>query len=238
MRKITIANEIEINGKVLPILTSGIGKGCYVEMLTAIEREMTAMLSNHNKVLMFRIDVHVNNYTDNNTVISTLLRRYKRWAMEYYDTKRIAHVWCREVETAKKQHYHLFLMIDGNKVQTTDYLFDKFNDIALNSNLHAWLPENPYYRVKKDDMLAYSEAFKRASYLAKQRGKKIKGERANSYSASRIQPRLATDSELSKSGDDYLKRIATKASSSKSLPHTNNRNRQPLTDAERQLPLF
>ena len=74
MRKEIFDEVIEINGKKLPINTNNGKKSCYVEMLTAIEREMTAMLSNDRKVLMFRFDIHLKEYTPDNNVISDCLK--------------------------------------------------------------------------------------------------------------------------------------------------------------------
>lgn len=248
MRKITISDTFEIDGLVLPINTLGKGKGCYVEMLAAIHREMSAMLSNHRKVLMFRIDVRVYEYSDNNKVISMFMRRFKRWAMKHYGTKNIGHVWCREVETAKKQHYHLFIMMDGSKVLNSKVSFDKCLEIAERNGLSVWLPDKPNYKVNRGDTPAYADAFRRASYLAKQRGKKLKGKRANSFSASQIEPRFNEYGKIFSVGDDYDKRIKTRASSKQitpapdaikiPLPPADNMVKKQLTDAERQLPLF
>jgi hypothetical protein len=248
MRKIITSDTFDIDGVVLPINTWGEGKGCYVEMLTAIHREMTAMLSHHRKVLMFRVDVRIYEYTNNNKVISMFMRRFKRWAMQHYDTKHIGHIWCREVETAKKQHYHLFIMMDGSKVLNSKVSSDKCLEIAERNGLSVWLPDKPNYKVNRGDTPAFADAFKRASYLAKQRGKKLKGKRANSFSASRIEPRLNEHGQIFTAGDDYSKRMIIKSTSQQitsipdaikaSLPPTDNIIKKQLTDAERQLSLF
>ena len=52
-------------------------------MLNAIEREMTAMLSNDRKVLMFRFDIHVKEYTPDNKVISDCLNEVKKFIKMY-----------------------------------------------------------------------------------------------------------------------------------------------------------
>lgn len=255
MRKKTIAEKIEINGKMLPINTHGEGKGCYVEMLIALEREMTAMLSNDRKVLMFRFDIHINKYTHDNKVISKLLIDVKRFInRKYPDAKRVGHIWCREQQTVKHQHYHVFMMVNGSKIETSYKIFKEIQRLADNSPLltEPHIPKNAYTMVKRGDDDAYNEAFYRASYLAKERTKGYKGtkgilDRVNNYNATNIKPRLNEHGNIFTAGDDYMKRIKAKVSSNKidipdaikaPLPPTDNIVKKQLTDAERQLSLF
>lgn len=206
MRRLTNKNEIEIDGQLLPIDTWDGDYYCYIEPLEKFKRELDTMLLCHNKVFVFRLDIHVHSYTATNEPMTDFLRSLIKWLKSNYDMKRVGYKWCREVETAKKQHYHLMLMLDGNKInrvgevdpkkrvtEGTYYgLFERIEHIASIQDLTVSLPKKkPSYMVKRSDLengdfTKYHEVFYRASYLAKERGKKLKAERANSFSTSRI----------------------------------------------------
>lgn len=206
MRKLTNKNEVEIDGQLLPINTGQGDYYCYVEPLEKIKRELDTMLMCHNKVFVFRLDVHVHTYSATNEHITNFRRSFVKWLKSHYGMKRVGYAWCREVETSKKQHYHLLFMLDGNKVnrvgevdpkKRTDSdtfygVFERIEHIASIQDLTVSLPtKKPSYMIKrtdleKGDFTKYHEVFYRSSYLAKERGKKLKAERANSFSTSRI----------------------------------------------------
>ena len=56
-------------------------------------------------------------YSGDNHIISTFINRQKQRIKRTYKTKDIGHVWKREKEKAKKQHYHVYLIIDGDVIQ-------------------------------------------------------------------------------------------------------------------------
>lgn len=212
MRKLTNDTTITIDGLELPILTHDGKYNCFVEPLPKIKRELDAMLSHHRKVFVFRIDIRIERYTADNEVMTKFLRSFIPWLKRRYNLKRVGYVWCREVETSKKQHYHLVFMIDGTAVKTMKTITDKAIEIASIQDLSPWIPKSPSYlierkRLDEGDYSKYKEAFRRASYIAKERGKKVKGESVNSFQTSRIKPRLNEHGTIFKAGDDYSKRI-------------------------------
>lgn len=212
MRKLINSNTVIIDGLELPILTHDGKYYCFEEPLPTIKRELDAMLSHHRKVFVFRIDMRVERYTGDNKVITKFLRSFIPWLKRRYQLKRVGYVWCREVETAKKQHYHLVFMIDGTAVKTMKTITDKVKDIAFMQDLSPWIPKSPSYLIERKhleygDYTKYKEAFRRASYIAKERGKKVKGKKTNSFQTSRVQPRLNEHGEVFKAGDDYSQRM-------------------------------
>ena len=212
MRKLTNGTTITIDGLELPILTHDGKYNCFVEPLPKIKRELDAMLSHHRKVFVFRIDIRIERYTADNKVMTKFLRSFIPWLKRRYNLKRVGYVWCREVETSKKQHYHLVFMIDGTAVKTMKTITDKAIEIASIQDLSPWIPKSPSYlierkRLDEGDYSKYKEAFRRASYIAKERGKKVKGTSVNSFQTSRVEPRLNEHGEVFKDGDDYSKRM-------------------------------
>lgn len=212
MRKKTNAETIEIDGLELPINTHKGKYSCFVEPLPKIKRELDAMLSHHRKVFVFRIDMRIESYTGDNEVMTKFLRSFIPWLKRRYELKRVGYVWCREVETSKKQHYHLVFMIDGTAVKTMKTIADKVIDLASIQDLSPWIPKSPSYLIQRKHLeqgnyTKYKQAFFRASYIAKERGKKVKGESVNSFQTSRIKPRLNEHGTIFKAGDDYSKHI-------------------------------
>lgn len=207
MRKETFETELEINGRLLPINTYNGTKSCYVEMLHAIDDQMTAMLSHYSRVLMVRVDVHVTGRDPNNEVISDYIRRMRRWVKDKYKTPRMGYVWCRELSTDKQLHYHVILLIHGQNVSTGHAITEKSRQIAEH---HAhrgyrcvpYLPtpkkgaaddKRQYRMIKQGDAAAYDKAFYHASYLAKSRtkDKKNRSPKAKNFSTSRITHKAA-----------------------------------------------
>lgn len=204
MRKKTNASQIELDGITLPINTGEGEYYCYVEPLEKIKRELDTMLLHHNKVFVFRLDVRGYQYCATNDPITDFLRAFIKWLKNHYGMKRVGYAWCREVETVKNQHYHLVFMLDGDKVKTVGIvdpkdrkadgkngLFERLEHIASIQNLSIHLPKKPTYMIKRSDLeqgnfTKYNQAFYRSSYLTKERGKKLKAERANSFSTSRL----------------------------------------------------
>lgn len=206
------------------------------------------MLSHHCKVFVLRFDVHIYTHSQTNEQMTKFLRSYIPRVERYYKTKNVAFVWCREVERAKKQHYHLAVMVDSSHAtRVAGALLAMADDVASIQDLHIGYCDNPSYLIKrtelaKGDYSTYKAAFKRLSYLAKERGKTIKAERANSYQTSRIKPRLNEQGEVFSHKDDYKEYIKHKAASKQvtAAPKTTATDKpvHMMTDAERQLPLF
>lgn len=204
MRKKTNASQIELDGMTLPIDTWKGDYYCYVEPLEKIKRELDTMLLHHNKVFVFRLDIRGYRYSPTNEPITNFLRAFVKWLKSHYGMKRVGYAWCREVETVKNQHYHLTFMLDGDKVKTVGIvdpkdrkeggkngMFERLEHIASIQDLSIHLPDKPTYMIKRTHLeqgnfTKYKQAFYRSSYLAKERGKKLKAERANSFSTSRI----------------------------------------------------
>lgn len=232
MKELTNEPTIIIDDLELPILNTGKnGKiyNCYVEPLQRFKREIDAMLSHHNRVFILRMDVHVDAHSPTNEKITRFLRSYVSRIQRNYKTKNVGTIWCREVEKVKKQHYHLAVMVDGsNATRVSKELLRMADEVAKHQKLSIGYCDNASYLIKRTD-------------LAKERGKTIKAERANSYQTSRIKPRLNENGKVFMAGDDYKKAIAAKANRAKQVTLKTTATDKPvhmMTDDERQLPLF
>lgn len=128
----TYQHEWVVGGDVVKLPINVTKKsGCYVEILEAIIRELVAMLSIHSKVLAVRFDVSLHDYTSDNGVISRFLKSLRRWIERNYNSK-LGYVWVREHDTAKKQHYHFLVIVNGDKacLASAYKIFERAEKIA------------------------------------------------------------------------------------------------------------
>lgn len=192
---VTLDKVIELGGKLLPINTQGKGKGCHTSMLRRIDAQLTAMLTHHNKVLVVRVDIHLQQdyRPTDNAVMSHYIRKMRKWAQKKYKVNRLGFAWCRELCKSKKVHYHVFIMIDGDKTQDHRTITAKSMQLAKSYQHlgYDYVPEyldDCFHMVERGDKVAYNTAFRHMSYLAKERTKDKKhlAKRGKNYSTSRI----------------------------------------------------
>ena len=163
--------------------------GCYEEVLIDLYWQLTNLLSHHSRVLFLRLDIRVYEYTKNNILMTRWLRQIKRRLKSYFGFKRIGYLWVRELSKSKKQHYHLVLILDGNKVQHPKNVFAIAKEAAYQCDMPApWIPEKPFLKISRDDKANFNSAMYRGSYLAKTRTKQC-GKKIRSFGSSNVKPR-------------------------------------------------
>jgi len=166
----------------------GKSSGLYKEAMTSIIKQLLMALEIHKRVLVVRFDLHSHSFGKNSAEISAFLEATKLWLKRNYQTRDIGHVWAREQEKAKSQHYHLALFIDGDKIRHPRKLL-RFIRASWEGRHpdHSSMPiKNPYYFIDNDDVL--HDAVYRLSYCAKVRGKGYRPEQAKDFSPSRLKP--------------------------------------------------
>jgi hypothetical protein len=165
--------------------------GIYTHMMKGILDQVEAMLSHHNKVFLLRFDLHQHNYSNTSDHVSRFFKSLSEHLRHKYKLKRFSYVWVREQEKAKQQHYHCFILLDGNKVQQSAYILKKAKDdweFYFDGYL-CWPPKRCYHRLTRDDHASTQEAIYHISYLAKGRGKGYKPAQAKNFGRSRIKPK-------------------------------------------------
>ena len=184
MAYITKDKAITVNGKTWWVNSRG--SGLIAHSIKAQINQVDAMLSHHSKIHIIRFDLRVYEYTENNGIITDLNRRLHKWLKRKYNLKRVGFIWCRELETAKHQHYHYALMIDGHKVNYPHEITNKVKELWRQLDGSEYFPKNCYYNVKRDNYESIQAAIWRISYLAKARGKGYKPDQTKNYGTSRI----------------------------------------------------
>ena len=100
------------------------------DILKALLDQLTAMLDHHRKVFIYRFDLHVPEYTAHNTQITDFNRRLFKRIKSHYKVNRIGYGWVREIETAKQQHYHYTLFLDGSKINEPHSLIYSLSQVS------------------------------------------------------------------------------------------------------------
>lgn len=166
--------------------------GCYTEILKATQQQFDAMLSHHARVLFVRMDIRVPCYSPDNRPIANFMRRLIKRVKKKYKMLRVAYLWAREKNKSEKQHYHIWLMLDGSKIQHPKQLIQIIEEIAESYDWpKPYTPKNCFTYFHRTNEEAYKKAFYRASYLAKVNTKQGRATNANDYSASRIKPKFS-----------------------------------------------
>ncbi|MGE4593976.1 MAG: inovirus-type Gp2 protein [Gammaproteobacteria bacterium] len=161
--------------------------GVYPDIIERIVEQLDICIAIHKRVLVVRFDLHLREYSDDNEVVSTFMTRQKqRIKRTYNKTKDIGHVWVRELEKAKAQHYHCALYIDGDVIQQPSKLLRQIK-VKWYKNGHCYIPEDCFYYIDKNNLEEErAKAIKRLSYLAKTRGKGYRKSQAKDSGASRL----------------------------------------------------
>jgi urease gamma subunit len=187
MPYVTKDKAVTINGQTWWVNSQG--SGLIAHSIKAMINQVDTMLSHHSKIHIIRFDLRVYEYTENNAMITVFNRRLHKWLKRNYNLKRIGFIWCRELETAKQQHYHYALMIDGHKVNYPYDVTNKVKEIWQQLDGSEYFPDNCYYNIKRNDYESIQGAIWRLSYLAKVRGKGYKLDQTKNYAVSRIKPK-------------------------------------------------
>ncbi|WP_053952077.1 YagK/YfjJ domain-containing protein [Candidatus Thioglobus autotrophicus] len=183
----TVINDgwIDYNGEKIEICNSS-KFGIYKKILLSFIEQLDTAIQIHGRVLVLRSDFHMNFYTSDNKIFSNYIKNIKQYLKRHYDITNIGYQWVREQEKAKKQHYHLVLMLDGNKIRHPS----KLNKIMKSKWLprgHMHIPENCFYLIDKDNIEKQRpEAIYRASYMAKSRGKGVRPAQTKDFYCSRL----------------------------------------------------
>lgn len=158
--------------------------GIRTDILRALLDQIAAMVHHHRKVFVYRFDLRVSEYTDNNKIISDFNRRLFKRIKSHYKVKRIGYGWAREMENAKRQHYHYMLLLDGSKINEPHRIQGWINDIW--DNLDGTVHLSAYHNIKRNDETSIQEATRHISYLAKPRGKGYRPIQTKDFNTSRL----------------------------------------------------
>ena len=176
---------IEINDE-LHKVNAGAKKGIYKEIIARFIDQLDIAFKVHKRLLVHRVDLHLNKFSSDNKVISTFVNRLKQWLKRNYGLDKIGYIWVREQDRSDKQHYHLALLLDGDKIRHPKRLNEQIKEMWLPLG-HVPVTLNPYFTIDKHNHNeTRAEIIERVSYLAKVRGKRIRDKQTKDYQTSRL----------------------------------------------------
>ena len=176
---------IEINDETIKV-NAGATKGIYKEIIERFIGQFDIAFKVHKRLLVHRVDLHLNKFSSDNKVISRFINRLKQWLKRNYGLDKIGYIWVREQDRSDKQHYHLALLLDGDKIRHPKRLNEQIKEMWLPLG-HVPVTLNPYYNIDKHNHNeTRAEIIERVSYLAKVRGKRIRGKQTKDYQTSRL----------------------------------------------------
>lgn len=191
MKRVTQAKTEKVGGFDYNINTNASkGQGCFVEILDAIESNLSSMLSYHSKVFLVQFVVHCHDYEERNKGVSKLMAVFKKRLSCKYKC-RVTGGWVRETGKSSVQHYHVALMLDGNKVKWGSKIRELVIEILETRNYPRPSFAN-HHMVFRNNPQSLQNAFYHLSYLAKTRSKSDRLPTTNDYSFGRLRPRLMT----------------------------------------------
>lgn len=142
----------------------------YTKQMKGIIKQLNIMTTKYSRVLVVLFDLHLDGLTDTNKIISHFIELLSARITKEYKFNEIGFSWCRELERAKQQHYHMALFLEGRKIRTPEYLYDKIQDAwwyVGGGRIHM----DGYHMINRNDWASKANAIYHLSYQAKKRGK-------------------------------------------------------------------
>ncbi|PSU93973.1 hypothetical protein C0W35_09730 [Photobacterium kishitanii] len=141
----------------------------------AICREVFYMINKHSRVRTILFNLHVNNYSNDNSIISKFMKSYIKRLERKYNTK-IGFIWVREQINADKQHYHIAIFIDAKKCPnawSTRTIAQEVWQTIQKSGTISFV-HNCLYSMFRNDMTSIQTVILRLSYYAKNYSKTLR----------------------------------------------------------------
>lgn len=156
-----------------------------VDILRSIFKRMEYAFSKSSKLFVYRFDLRLPDYTDDNSILEVFNRRLFRRIKRHYQIAEIDYVWCREIETAKQQHYHYALILSAHKVRHPKKIQEFIEAVAIS---YDFVPQWSAYHsnVYRTDHEKINEVTYHLSYLAKSRGKGYRAIQTKDYGGSKV----------------------------------------------------
>lgn len=166
-----------------------LNKPMYKKILNAIDNVMGDYMDRHSKTFAMRGDVHLPEGSDQKLIMKFNHRFIESQKNKGYDP---AYIMAREISPEGKIHHHIALLLNGQKVENTYYVFEDMKRILNNvagpggSINHCNEEHRNGIMVKRDDPDSRNlqEVQRQFSYVAKiEQKNNVKGK---TYFTSRI----------------------------------------------------
>ncbi|EGR0550174.1 inovirus Gp2 family protein [Vibrio cholerae] len=168
--------------------------GVIKKILLKAFQQIDAMISHYSKVTVVLLQLHQATPSRTSNPLTNMLSKLKAKLKAHYGCK-VGYFWVREQNNALSQHYHMAVMVNGHKCQSS-----KLIDLAtqaywenLNPDNFSFKVRNRIYRIRNDDGGHELRAVRmRLSYMAKKEGKSQFAKNTHIFGSSHIQQKVAT----------------------------------------------
>lgn len=182
-------NSKKISGTMFndkPLLTLKDNSQCFYEIiLKKIDERMNALYSKTSQILFVRLEIRFpqNLITNSdNRCFQYFINEYRRYLSDKYAND---YIWVKEQNNSHNPHFHLLLMLDGNRIRyyrncskaTTIWAraLKTFYEVNINAKgliqvcgyTHGGVKMNNGINVHRENLALRSEIFRICSYLAK-----------------------------------------------------------------------
>lgn len=159
--------------------------GCYTPILRKGIEQMNACHKKWGRTFVYFFGLHDHKKTETSEAVSKFIDRLKYQIKKRYQLNEMGFLWVREHEKAKSQHYHLMIILDGDKIQNSKALAKIIKTTwEIDEGKTISYVKNSFYFV--DSQSKHLDAVNRFSYLAKARGKGYRPPQAKDYNSSRL----------------------------------------------------
>ncbi|WP_158681448.1 YagK/YfjJ domain-containing protein [Pseudoalteromonas sp. T1lg88] len=154
-----------------------------------------SFICQYQKVFALRFDLHHGrqNTEDSNSVLQRFLKQIKQRLKANYKSD-IKVVWSCEKCKSLHHHYHVALLLNGNKVKTPQKVYKVVRELweRISGGIAPYIPHVHYNLVRKSDerfWITLQALFVRLSYLAKsETDYRPAGGKKFSFGMSRVNP--------------------------------------------------
>jgi len=190
MNKYTSTSEYITVAKEIWPINSGYSKQGYplpifTKQMKGIIEQLNVITGNYSRVLVVPFDLHLDGFTPDNKIVSNFIKLLSTRIKKEYGFNQIGFSWCRELERAKQQHYHMALFLEGRKIRTPKYLYEKIQDAWWDVG-GGFVRMNGYHMINRDNWESKAKAIYHLSYHAKERGKGYRPTQTKDYGLSRL----------------------------------------------------
>jgi hypothetical protein len=160
-------------------------QGVDIKILKRGFEEVDVMQSYYSKVCIIFLELHLNQFSSDNLVMSDFIKVLKSKLAQKYKSQ-IGYLWVRERHKAPAQHYHLAIMINGHKCNNGWSTQQIANDIwrTQKTGNTTYFVKRATYNLRRNDEVEANAARVRLSYFAKNKTKE-RNLPCNNFSASR-----------------------------------------------------
>ena len=160
--------------------------GVYLQLVHAMIEQLEICLSMWGRVFAMRFDLRQMENTGDSKMLTSFRKNLKRRLERKYQMANMGYMWVREQESAKQQHYHFVIFLDGDKIRHSSVIIKIIMETweNLKSGNTVGYVKRCFYNVS--DSNSKADAIYRFSYLAKARGKSNRPPQSKDYGTSRM----------------------------------------------------